>query len=130
MKIKGLGLGFGRILRGVRQWIGRGCSSGGGQIGSVASVWARGGSTGAMRRVFGRAASVPAGCRRVAGAAGVWDRLLWARVTDVAKRRRQGLVVCRAALPFEGLFDARPGVTLAPTFVLAWAGVPVADGVA
>jgi hypothetical protein len=39
----------------------------------------------------------------------------WARVTDVAKRRRQGLVVCRAALPFEGLFDACPGVTLAPT---------------
>ena len=86
-------------------------------------LWRRfgpdGGSTGAMRRVFGRAASVPAGCRRVAGAAFVWDRLLWARVTDVAKRRRQGLVVCRAALPFEGLFDARPGVALAPTFV-AW----------
>jgi hypothetical protein len=33
---------------------------------------------------------------------------------DVAKRRRQGLVVCRATLPFEGLFDARPGVALAP----------------
>jgi len=45
----------------------------------------------------------------------LWDRLLWARVTDVAKRRRQGLVVCRAALPFEGLFDARPSVALAPT---------------
>src|SRR5258708_3273600 len=43
--------------------------------------------------------------------------LFWARVTDVAKRRRQGLVVCRAALPFEGLFDARPGVALAPTFL-------------
>ena len=38
----------------------------------------------------------------------------WARVTDVAKRRRQGLVVCRAALPFEGFCDARPGVALAP----------------
>jgi hypothetical protein len=25
-------------------------------------------------------------------------------------------VVCRAALPFEGLCDARPGVTLAPAF--------------
>jgi hypothetical protein len=40
-------------------------------------------------------------------------------VTDEAKRRRQGLVVCRAALPFEGLFDARPGVTLAPTSTVA-----------
>jgi hypothetical protein len=37
------------------------------------------------------------------------------RLTE-AKRRRQGLVVCRAALPFEGLEDARPGVTLAPSF--------------
>jgi hypothetical protein len=45
--------------------------------------------------------------------------LFWARADDVAKRRRQGLVVCRAASPFEGLFDARPGVTLAPTFT-AW----------
>jgi hypothetical protein len=27
---------------------------------------------------------------------------VWVRVTDVAKRRRQGLVACRAALPFEG----------------------------
>ena len=44
----------------------------------------------------------------------------WARLDDEAKRRRQGLVVCRAALPFEGLFDACPGVTLAPTFA-AWA---------
>src|SRR3954463_13649142 len=41
----------------------------------------------------------------------------WARVTDVAKRRRQGLVVCRAALPFEGCCDARPGVALAPATV-------------
>ena len=40
----------------------------------------------------------------------------WVRVTDVAKCRRQGLVVCRAAWPFEGLCDARPGVALAPTF--------------
>jgi len=39
--------------------------------------------------------------------------------TDVAKRRRQGLVACRAALPCEGLLDARPGLALAPTsFVL------------
>ena len=49
----------------------------------------------------------------------LWDRLLRARVTDVAKRRRQGLVVCRAALPFEGLLDARPSVALAPAF-LVW----------
>ena len=41
----------------------------------------------------------------------------WARVTDVAKCRRQGLVVCRAALPFEGLCDARPGVALAPALI-------------
>ncbi len=37
---------------------------------------------------------------------------------DVAKRRRQGLVVCRAASPFPGFFDARPGVTRAPTFTV------------
>ena len=46
--------------------------------------------------------------------------LFWARADEVAKRRRQGLVVCRAASPFRGFFDARPGVTLAPTFT-AWA---------
>ena len=45
--------------------------------------------------------------------------LFWARVTDVAKRRRQGLVVCRATWPFEGPLDARPSVALAPAF-LAW----------
>ena len=46
----------------------------------------------------------------------------WARVTDVAKCRRQGLVVCRAALPFEGCCDARPGVALAPALIApaAW----------
>ena len=36
------------------------------------------------------------------------------RVTDEAKCRYQGLVACRAALPFEGLLDARPGVAPAP----------------
>ena len=43
-------------------------------------------------------------------------------MTDVAKRRRQGLVVCRAALPLEGLCDARPGVALAPALIApaAW----------
>jgi hypothetical protein len=50
----------------------------------------------------------------------VVELLARARVTDVAKCRRHGLVVCRAALPFEGLFDACPGVALAPTFA-AWA---------
>src|SRR4051812_50132581 len=51
-----------------------------------------------------------------------WDRFGWARVTDEAKRRRQGLVVCRAALPFEGVCDACPGVALAPdlTAPAAW----------
>src|SRR4051812_17581948 len=46
----------------------------------------------------------------------------WARVTDVAKCRRQGLVVCRAALPVEGCCDARPGVALAPALIApaAW----------
>ena len=33
-----------------------------------------------------------------------------------SKSRRQGLVVCRVTLPFEGFCNARPGVTLAPTF--------------
>jgi hypothetical protein len=52
-----------------------------------------------------------------------WEALgcWWARVTDEAKRRRQELVVCRAALPFEGLIYARSSVTLAPTFL---AGAP------
>jgi hypothetical protein len=46
-----------------------------------------------------------------------WDDSVVVRVTDVAKRRRQGLVACRAALPFEGLLeDARPGVAPAPPF--------------
>jgi hypothetical protein len=39
---------------------------------------------------------------------------VWVRATDVAKCRRQELVACRAALPFEGLCDARSGVALAP----------------
>jgi len=40
---------------------------------------------------------------------------------DVAKRRRQELRVCRAALPFEGLLYACSGVALAPAFL---AGAP------
>jgi hypothetical protein len=51
-------------------------------------------------------------CEELAAGLGCW----WARVDDVSKRRRQGLVVCRATLPFEGHCYARPGVTLAPTF--------------
>src|SRR5271154_5155100 len=55
--------------------------------------------------------------RRVALSASWWDDSVVVRVTDVAKRRRQGLVACRAALPFEGLLeDARPGVAPAPPF--------------
>ena len=57
------------------------------------------------------------GCRRCHD----WLGCCWARVTDEAKRRRQELVVCRAALPFEGLIYARSSVTLAPTFL---AGAP------
>src|SRR5271156_5436218 len=53
----------------------------------------------------------------VAPGAWWWDDSVVVRVTDVAKRRRQGLVACRAALPFEGLLeDARPGVAPAPPF--------------
>jgi hypothetical protein len=44
------------------------------------------------------------------------DPVGWVRVTDVAKGRRQELAACRAALPFEGLLDARWGVAPAPTF--------------
>src|SRR3984885_10831001 len=52
-------------------------------------------------------------CRRCCQALGC----RWARVTDEAKRRRQELVVCRAALPFEGLIYARSSVALAPTLL-------------
>jgi hypothetical protein len=51
-------------------------------------------------------------CRGAVSALG----LGWARVEDESKCRCQGLVVCRATLPFEGFCDARPGVTLAPAF--------------
>jgi hypothetical protein len=90
---------------------------------SVASVSAERRSFGAIRLVFGRARSAPAAGGVVASSG---ERLGcgWARVEDVSKRRRQGLVVCRATLPFEGL-GARPGVTLAPTS-LGPAGLGVA----
>src|SRR5439155_9603673 len=57
--------------------------------------------------------SRPACCRGALRTLGFW----WARVEDESKRRRQGLVVCRVTLPFEGFCDARPGVTLAPTLL-------------
>ena len=65
-----------------------------------------------IRAVFGRSRLAPAAVGVVARAVkGLgWG---WARVEDVSKCRRQGLVVCRATLPFEGL-GARPAVTLAP----------------
>src|SRR5208282_2549176 len=49
----------------------------------------------------------------------LWESVCWARADDVAKRRRQGLVVCRAPWPLQGPLDACPGVTLAPTFLAA-----------
>jgi len=76
-------------------------------------VLAGAGVTGVLGRVAG------CGERRRRGVApGVlgWDDLGVVRVTDVAKRRRQGLVACRAALPLVGLLDARPGVAPAPPF--------------
>src|SRR5207244_6599597 len=119
MKNKGLGLCFGRTLRrshpadrSPRVLEGR-------QIGSCGWVLARGLLDGRDVQGFRprgiRAGALAAACRNERCV----RSLLWARADDVAKRRRQGLVVCRAASPFEGFFDARPGVTLAPTFT-AW----------
>ncbi len=65
------------------------------------------------RACRGAGASIGGG---VAPGASEWNDSVVVRVTDVAKRRRQGLVACRAALPFEGLLDARPGVPPAPPF--------------
>ena len=122
MKVKGPGRDFGldfghRIGRG---WVAEALRSA-----SVASVFAERRSIGAIRRVFGRAWSAPA-AGGVCGTSGERLGCGWARVEDVSKCRRQGLVVCRATLPFEGL-GARPGVTLAPTFAgvgwLSFAGL-------
>jgi hypothetical protein len=44
---------------------------------------------------------------------------VWARVDDVSKSRRLGLVNLPRDLPFEGLIYARPNVTLAPVFFAA-----------
>jgi hypothetical protein len=112
MKVKGPGRDFGLDF-GHR--IGRGRVSEAVRSASVASVFADRRSMGAIRPVFGRAWSAQAAVGVVASGG---ERLGcgWARVDEVSKRRRQGLVVCRATLPFEGL-GARPGVTLAPTFL-------------
>src|SRR3954462_13966116 len=52
----------------------------------------------------------------------------WARVTGVAKRRRQGLVVCRAAVSFEG-FVMRARCRARARFDRP-SGLAVADGLA
>jgi hypothetical protein len=44
---------------------------------------------------------------------------VWARVDDVSKSRRLGLVNLPRDLPFEGQIYARPGVTLAPALFVA-----------
>jgi hypothetical protein len=86
------------------------------QNASVVLVSAGRGSNGVDSAVFGvggvAAGNGPACCHGALTAL-VW---LWARVEDESKCRRQGLVVCRATLPFEGFCEARPGVTLAPAF--------------
>ena len=119
MKNKGLRFCFARTLRRSRPSDRSRTLLAGRQIGSCGFVLARAlldrpDAQGFRPRGLGTGA-LAAACRS--------DRyvrsLFWARADDVAKRRRQGLVVCRAASPFVGFFDARPGVTLAPTFT-AW----------
>jgi hypothetical protein len=108
-KVKGPGRDFGLVFGGR---IGRGRVAEGLRSSLWASVLVGRRSIALIRPVFGRAGSAPA----VVGVfVGRGERLVcgWARVDDVSKRRCQGLVVCRATLPFEGL-GARPGVTLAP----------------
>ena len=98
-RIAGGGIGRGALAQGVRR-------------ASMAWLWVDGRGSHEFWRSRVRASALTLACRQ--------DRyvglLVWARADDVAKRRRQGLVVCRAASPFRGFFDARPGVTLAPTF--------------
>ena len=107
MKVKGPGRDFGTSF-GHR--IGRGRVSEGRRSASVASVSTERLALAAIRPVSAgvRPGAVGAGgCRR--GSEG-GERLGcgWARVEDVSKRRRQGLVVCRAMLPFEGLVMRAP----------------------
>jgi hypothetical protein len=119
MKIKGAGFRFGRTLRRSRPSDRSGSLVAGRQIGSCGLESGECGVDG--RDGFGfRPRGVGTGALAASCRSGRYVRLfVWARADDVAKRRRQGLVVCRAASPFEGLFDARPGVTLAPAFA-AW----------
>src|SRR5208282_2039735 len=118
-KSRGLGLCFGRCLRPSRPSDRSRGLLAGRQIGSFGLVLARArlngpDAEGLRPRGIG---TVPlsVSCRNDSCV----RSLAWARADDVAKRRRQGLVVCRAVSPFRGFFDARPGVTLAPTFS-AW----------
>jgi hypothetical protein len=119
MKIKGAGATFRSLFAAISA------------IGSVAVVARRAGDR-LVWSGFGSGTAQRAQCEGFCAREGgrpCWHRacrrscdvglLVWARADDVAKRRRQGLVVCRAASPFMGFFDARPGVTLAPTFS-AW----------
>ena len=112
---QGLRLGIGWILRGFRTEDRSRFTSRGPQKASCGVVFDRALATGVTQPLFGQAGSPPesAGvCQGALRALGFW----WARVEDESKSRRQGLVVCRVTLPFEGFCDARPGVTLAPTF--------------
>src|SRR5262245_1598982 len=114
-------------IKGARRWfrsdfaaivgnrIARGCSSGGLDRPAVAP----GRTLGRVAPVCGHAGAVPTDRRALGSGRRVALGSERARADDVAKRRRQGLVVCRAASPFEGRFDARPSVTLAPT-LLTW----------
>jgi hypothetical protein len=109
MKVKGPGCDFGLGFGGG---IGRGWVAEGLRSASVGSVWAGRRSIGVNWAVFGRAGLAPAvGGVSMAAVKGLGCG--WARVEDVSKCRRQGFVVCRATVPFEGL-GARPAVTLAP----------------
>ena len=115
-KSRGLGLCIGRSLRGSRPSDRSRSLVGGRQTGSCGLVF---GSRGTICTSFGPR-GVGTGALTASCGRGRYVRLLvWARADDVAKRRPQGLVVCRAASPFRGFFDARTGVTLAPTFA-AW----------
>ena len=118
MKVKGSGLGSDGFWADFGHRIGRGARSEGRRSAPVgpfsAERWWTVGICLGCERVGSAPATAGVPGDGLERALGCW----WARADDVAKRRRQGLVACRAALPFEGL-DARPGVTLAPTFFAA-----------
>ena len=119
MKNKGPALCFSRTFRRSRAVDRSRSLLAGRQIGSCGFVFVRALLDGPDVKGF-RPHAVGAGALAAACRSAEYVRsLFWARADDVAKRRRQGLVVCRAASPFVGFFDARPRVTLAPTFT-AW----------